>query len=80
MRRRDFLSICGATAGSFFVPDAFARAVRDICVLAGRPFLDTPPNPRLILSAIAMEDGADAPYLLSIGDPRNPPKPISLLH
>ena len=79
MLRRDFLSICGATAGSFLVPDAFARAVRDICVLAGHPYLDAPPKPRLILSAIAIEGGVDAPYLLSIGDPRNPPAPISLL-
>jgi hypothetical protein len=79
VKRRNFLSLCGATAGSFLVPDAFARVVRDICVLAGRPLLDAPPNPRLILSAIAIDGGVDAPYLLSIGDPRNPPAQISLL-
>lgn len=79
MRRREFLSLCGAAAGSCLVPDAFARVVRDVCMLAGRPYLAAPSNPRLILSAIAIENGKDAPYLLSIGDPRLPPDPLSLL-
>ncbi len=59
--------------------DSFARVVRDVCVRANQPYLAAPRNPRLILSAIAIEGGVDAPYLLSIGDPRNPPAPISLL-
>jgi hypothetical protein len=79
MRRRDFLSLCGLAAGSCLVSDSFARVVRDVCVRANQPYLATPRNPRLILSAIAIENGKDAPYLLSIGDPRLPPAPLSLL-
>jgi hypothetical protein len=79
MKRRDFLSLCGSAAGSCLIPEAVARVIRDVCVAAGKPHLDTPPNPRLILSAIAMEQGADTSYLLTIGDPRVMPEPISLL-
>lgn len=79
MRRSSFLSLCGLAAGSCLVSDSFARVVRDVCVRANQPYLATPRNPRLILSAIAIENGKDAPYLLSIGDPRLPPDPLSLL-
>lgn len=79
MRRREFLSLCGLAAGSCLVSDSFARIVRDVCVRANQPYLATPRNPRLILSAIAIENGKDAPYLLSIGDPRLPPEPLSKL-
>ncbi len=79
MRRREFLSLCGSAAGSCLIPDALARVIRDVCVAAGKPYLDTPPNPRLILSAIAMEQSAETPYLLAVGDPLVMPKPISRL-
>lgn len=79
MRRRSFPSLCGLAAGSCFVSDSFARVVRDVCVRAHQPYLATPRNPRLILSAIAIENGKDAPYPLSIRDPRLPPGPLSLL-
>ena len=49
------------------------------CVRANQPYLAAPRNPRLILSAIAVENGKGPPYLLSIGDPRLPPDPLSLL-
>ena len=79
MKRREFLSLCGLAAGSCLVSDTFARVVRDVCVPANQPYLVTPRNPRLILSAIAVENCLNAPYLLSVGDPRNPPDPISRL-
>ena len=79
MLRRDFLSLCGLAAGSCLVSDSFARVVRDVCVRANQPYLAAPRNPRLILSAIAVENGKGPPYLLSIGDPRLPPDPLSLL-
>lgn len=79
MRRREFLSLCGAVAGSCLMSDSFARMVRDVCVLDNRPYLAVPVQPRLILSAIAMEQCEATPYLLAIGDPRIMPEPISLL-
>ena len=74
MKRRDFLSLCGLAAGSCLVPDAIARAIRDTCVLADRPYLILPRNPSSTLYALTTDGTTD--FMLHYGDPfaaSNPP-------
>ena len=67
MKRRDFLSLCGLAAGSCLVPDAIARAIRDACVLAERPYLVLPRNPSSTLYAYSNNGKMDFTFYL--GDP-----------
>ena len=67
MKRRDFLSLCGLAAGSCLVPDAIARAIRDACVLAERPYLILPRNPSSTLYAYSNNGKMDFTFYL--GDP-----------
>jgi hypothetical protein len=67
MRRRDFLSLCGLAAGSCLVPDAIARVIRDTCVLADRPYLILPRDPRDTLYALTTDGTTD--FMLHYGDP-----------
>lgn len=39
MKRRDFLTLCGLTAGSVLIPAPVARLIRDTCVLDGKPLV-----------------------------------------
>jgi hypothetical protein len=74
VKRRDFLSLCGLAAGSCLVPDAIARAIRDTCVLADRPYLILPRNPSSTLYALTTDGTTD--FMLHYGDPfaaSNPP-------
>ena len=74
MKRRDFLSLCGLAAGSCLVPDAIARAIRDTCVLADRPYLILPRDPSDTLYALTTDGTTD--FMLHLGDPfaaSNPP-------
>ena len=67
MLRRSFLSLCGLAAGSCLVPDAIARAIRDACVLAERPYLVLPRNPSSTLYALTTDGTTD--FMLHYGDP-----------
>jgi hypothetical protein len=67
VKRRDFLSLCGLAAGSCLVPDAIARAIRDACVLAERPYLILPRDPSSTLYAYSGDGKMD--FMLHIGDP-----------
>lgn len=67
MKRRDFLSLCGLVAGSCLVPDAIARAIRDTCVLAERPYLILPRDPDDVLYALTTDGKSD--FMLHYGDP-----------
>ena len=67
MKRRDFLSLCGLAAGSCLVPDAIARAIRDACVLAERPYLVLPRNPSSTLYTYSNNGKMDFTFYL--GDP-----------
>ena len=67
MNRRSFLSLCGLAAGSCLVPDAIARAIRDACVLAERPYLVLPRNPSSTLYAYRNNGKMDFTFYL--GDP-----------
>jgi len=67
VNRRSFLSLCGLAAGSCLVPDAIARAIRDACVLAERPYLVLPRNPSSTLYAYRNNGKMDFTFYL--GDP-----------
>ena len=74
MNRRSFLSLCGLAAGSCLVPGAIARAIRDTCVSADRPYLILPRNPSSTLYALTTDGKTD--FMLHYGDPfaaSNPP-------
>lgn len=67
MRRREFLSLCGLAAGSYLVPDAVARVIRETCVLARQPYLVLPRNPKSTLYALSTDGATD--FMLHLGDP-----------
>ena len=67
MRRRDFLTLCGLAAGSCLIPQAVARAIRDTCILAEKPYLILPRNPSDTLYAIGNAGKRD--FMLHLGDP-----------
>jgi len=73
MKRRDFLSLCGLAAGSCLVPDAIARVIRDTCVLAERPYLILPRDPRDTLYALSTDGTTD--FMLHWGDPQESQTP-----
>ena len=73
MKRRDFLSLCGLAAGSCLVPDAIARVIRDTCVLAERPYLILPRDPRDPLYALSTDGTTD--FMLHWGDPQESQTP-----
>lgn len=79
MKRRDFLSLCGAVAGSCLIPSAVARLIHDTCILSHQPLIVAPPHPKRILRAIADYNTGAEPYTLFLGDPRVDPEPISWL-
>ncbi len=68
MKRREFLALCGLAAASCLIPSAMARAIRDTCVLARRPHLVLPRNPKSTLYAIGSSGTRD--FMLHFGDPR----------
>jgi len=67
VNRRSFLSLCGLAAGSCLVPESIARVIRDTCVLAERPYLILPRNPKDTIYAYS-GDGLSE-FMLHIGDP-----------
>ena len=73
MKRRSFLSLCGLAAGSCLVPDAIARVIRDTCVLAERPYLILPRDPRDTLYALSTNCKTD--FMLHWGDPQESQTP-----
>ena len=68
MNRREFLSLCGLAAGSCLVPEAIARVIRDTCVLAEKPYLILPRNPKDTIYAYSGDGLSD--FMLHIERPR----------
>ena len=72
MHRREFLSLCGLAAGSCLVPDAVAKAIREVCILARQPYLVLPRNPHSTLYALSSDGTTD--FMLHLGDPSDAAK------
>jgi hypothetical protein len=70
MNRRNFLTLAGASAGSFLIPSAVARRIRDVCLGNSQPLILAPASHRFDLYAQKDFNG----YLLHLGDPSKEPK------
>lgn len=73
MKRCDFLSLCGLTAGSVLIPAPIARLIRDTCVLGGQPLIVLPQSKNASILYAVYDYGN---YTLHFGDPdAEPPIP-----
>jgi hypothetical protein len=69
MNRRNFLTLAGASAGSFLIPSAIARRIRDVCLGISQPLT-------LALAGHSFDLYAQetyGSYLLHLGDPNQEP-------
>jgi hypothetical protein len=69
MNRRNFLTLAGASAGSFLIPSTIARRIRDVCLGNSKPLILAPSCHSFDLYAQKDYSG----YLLHLGDPNEPP-------
>ena len=58
MKRRDFLSLLGLSAGSVLIPAPVAMLIRDTCVLNGQPLI-IPPRSRTYSTIYAVYEYGD---------------------
>jgi hypothetical protein len=73
MKRRDFLSLLGLSAGSTLIPAPVARLIRETCVLGGQPLIISPRSSKSSIIYAVHEYGD---YHLHFGDPdAEPPLP-----
>ena len=67
MKRRNFLMLSGLSAGSFLVPAAIARRIRDVCLGNSQPLILAPD--RFSFDLYAQESCGH--YLLHLGNPED---------
>ncbi|MCX6965493.1 MAG: hypothetical protein NTW41_09110 [Verrucomicrobia bacterium] len=73
MKRRDFLSLLGLSAGSVLIPAPVARLIRETCVLGGQPLISPPRSSKSSIIYAVNEYGD---YHFHFGDPNaEPPLP-----
>lgn len=70
MNRRNFLTLAGASAGSFLIPAAVARRIRDVCLGNSQPLILAPASHSFDLYAQESSGG----YLLHLGNPEEEPE------
>jgi hypothetical protein len=70
MNRRHFLTLAGASAGSFWIPGIIARRIRDVCLGNSQPLILAPASHRFDLYAQESYGG----YFLHLGDPDEEPE------
>jgi len=70
MNRRNFLTLAGASAGSFLIPAAVARRIREVCLGNRQPLILAPASHSFDLYAQESYGG----YLLHLGNPEEEPE------